>query len=72
VYGERECRVSESLPVHCAARLVVVAVTPEVPAHAAQDGERNHDRSQDDERGRLVAARREERERIGRATRYFG
>jgi hypothetical protein len=47
-------------PRACVSSLVV-AVTPEVPAHAAQNGERNHDRSQDDEGGRLVAARRDER-----------
>ena len=51
------------------ARLLVVAVTPEVPAHAAKGRERNHDRSQDDERDRLVAVRCEERRHVGRLVR---
>jgi hypothetical protein len=48
-------------PGRIAQPLLVVAVAPEVPAHDAQNRERDDDRTNDDELGRLVAARGEER-----------
>jgi mannose-6-phosphate isomerase-like protein (cupin superfamily) len=46
-----------------------VPVPPEEPAHTAEHGERNDDRRQDDECGRLIAARCEERKHTGRLVR---